>query len=242
MGLKANDRIVALELEGIVYGSPRLPKEAWRRMEEIFAPIRVEPSPLIHKPSEICNLSELARVRFPRSHQRTPMPYLPVNLRQRVPLVGEKVTALGFAGLDVDLNSKGEDRPLSQYLYEATGVIVEVIPVDPASTRPWPRIRVACHWPSGMSGGPILNGAGDVIAIVSTSFSGADESMGACFAGWNIPENVFPTLDPLNPGSFKGYGRLNHSDDVEIFVEHDPQDESFWHISHNPSTGGWISL
>lgn len=80
MQLRENVRMVALEIEGIVYGAPPLPKDAWRPLAGFYGEAGATNPPLLHAKPEIRNLTELACLTIPRSHDRTPMPYLPVAL------------------------------------------------------------------------------------------------------------------------------------------------------------------
>jgi hypothetical protein len=98
-------------------------------------------------------------------------PYLAMDFRRWRPCPGEKILALGFADLDLDRDSKGDDRPIEQYLYGSFGRIAEIVPADEKSGRPWPLIRVDADWPGGMSGGPVFNEAGHVIGVVSAGIS-----------------------------------------------------------------------
>jgi serine protease Do len=244
--VRSNVQITALEIEGILFGRPALPEGAWRPLSGLYAEIGCEISPLVHEKPRVRNLTELACLHYTRS-KGNPTPYLPVALRHSSPAVGSLVTAMGFADLD---SENVDDDPISQYLHEIPGMIIEVIPSDGSSSRPWPKIRVAGHWPSGMSGGPVLNERGHVIGVVSTSFDGADESCANLFAGWNIPERIFPTLDPDNSGRFIGYAAINKKDDVCRFDLDQATVVAFaaqyghlvYKVSFNPETSEWIKI
>src|SRR5690606_34786626 len=131
------------------------------------------------------------------------MPYLPVDFRRWQPRIGESIMALGYSDLDVDSRDRGPDRPISQYLYGSLGQIMDIEPADQSRGRPWPVLRIDGNWPGGMSGGPVFNEAGHVIGIVSTGFAGDGGATATFFSGWEVPERVFGSIDPSNPGFFR---------------------------------------
>lgn len=247
--LRDDVRVCALEIEGIVYGQPPLPKDAWRPLARFYSELGLETSPLLHVPKKIRNLTELTNLTIPRSERPGDTPYLPMALSSSAPNVGDIVTGYGFAGLDVDQNGKGDDRPIQQYLYESSGEVIELFPADPASTMPWPRFRVAAEWPSGMSGGPVLDKDGRVIGIISRGWTGQPDSTATHFAGWNIGPRTFPTLDASNPGFFRCFAAIDGEDDVRFlslnvdaakeFAKANGYQVRF--VSCNPTTRGWIA-
>ena len=90
---------------------------------------------------------------------------------------------------------------------------------------------------------------GEVIGIVSTSFEGANRSVAHIFSGWNVPELNFPTLDPDNPGWFRGLAAIDGTGTLRFFG-HDPEEvEQFASsngckskvVSLNPANGDWMA-
>lgn len=248
--LRDNVRVSALQIEGIVYGSPPLPKDAWRPLSAFYSEFALESSPLLHKPRQIRNLTELARLTIPRSDRPGEPPYLPLALSRSAPAIGDIVTGYGFAGLDVDQQGNGEERPIQQYLYQSSGAVIEVLSAEPSSTMPWPRFRVAAEWPSGMSGGPVLDKSGHVIGVISRGWTGEPDSTATHFAGWNISHRTFPTLDPSNTGSLRCFAAIDDRDNVRFLGLSVDEAENFA-IQHgftvrfvtcNPATGDWIEL
>jgi serine protease Do len=242
-------RIAALEIEGIVYGSPPIPEGAWRPLSGLYVEAGKTNPPLFHEKPKIQNLTELASLQISRSERPTPMPWLPVALSSQPPQPGEIVTGYGFAGLDVDPEGKGDDRPMTQYLYQSAGEVIEIMPADPKSTMPWPRFRVSAEWPSGMSGGPVLNALGNVIGVISRGWSGDADSTATHFSGWDVSRRAFPTIDPLNAGRFRGFAAIDDKDDVRFLSPHEEQATAYAasekmtvrFVSFDPKTGSWMS-
>lgn len=248
--IRENVRLAALEIEGIVYGSPPVPKDAWRPLSGLYAEASSTDAPLLHQKPEMRNVSELACLTVSRSHERTPMPFLPMALTMEPPQVGDVVTGYGFAGLDVDKQGKGEDRPMIQYLYQSTGEVMEVTPADPASTMPWPRFRVSAEWPSGMSGGPVLNSAGNVIGVISRGWTGEADSTATHFAGWELSHRTFATIDPSGINRFRCFAAIDEKGGVRFLGQDIEEAKKFAEtegmtvraVSCNPDTGEWVSL
>lgn len=248
--LRGDVRVSALEIEGIVYGQPPLPKDSWRPLTAFYSEFGLESSPLLHRPKQIRNLTELACITIPRSERQGETPHLTLALSRSAPAVGDIVTGYGFAGLDVDRQAKGDNRPIVQYLYQSSGVVIEVLPVEPSSTMPWPRFRVAAEWPSGMSGGPVLDKNGNVIGIISRGWTGEPDSTATHFAGWSISHRTFPTLDPSNTGSFRCFAAIDDKDNVcflglsfdeaKTFATQNGFKVRF--VTCNPETRDWIEL
>lgn len=248
--LRDDVRIAALEIEGIVYGSPQIPEGGWRPLSGLYAEAGKKDSPLFHEKPKIQNTTELANLQISRSERPTPMQWLPVALSSQPPKLGDVVTGYGFAGLDVDPEGKGDERPMIQYLYESRGEVIEITAADPQSTMPWPRFRVSAERPSGMSGGPVLNAAGNVIGVISRGWTGAADSTATHFAGWDVGRRSFPTLDPLNVGRLRGFAAIDDKDDVRFlspdqhrataFAEKEGMSVRF--VSCDSQSGGWVSI
>lgn len=217
LALRPNLRLAALELGGITYGRLRLPPDAWRPLSGSFTIFSIE-NELFRQP-RMRNVAELVTLRIePSSRDESGTPYLPLDLRRWYPSIGERVLALGFA--DLDISDGGDDRPIEQYLYGAIGEITDIEPADGARGRPWPVIRVAAEWPRGMSGGPVLNETGHVIGIVSSGIGGRNIGSATFFSGWDMPERIFRSVDPNNPGWFLCYGVFDNTGSP-IFVDLD---------------------
>lgn len=199
--LRDNIRLVALDLPPLVYGTLPVTPDCWKpflgmsSLGGIYSPPLQEP--------RVTNMTELAAIWIsgPEGRQRASS-FLPLDGRWR-PQTGERVMALGFADLDLDTMEEGPDRAIQQYLYGSVGEIMEVNPVRPDSSRPWPTFRVEANWLGGMSGGPVFNEAGHVVGLVSTGLVGGGVGTATPFAGWNIAERQLPTVDLVNPGRLR---------------------------------------
>jgi serine protease Do len=248
--LRDDVRFAALEIEGIVYGALPLPKDAWRPLTGFYAEAGKTQPALLHEKPQIRNLTEIACLNIERSHRPSPMPYLPVALMSEPPKLGDVVTGYGFAGLDVEKDGKGEERPMTQYLYQSTGEVLEVTPADLTSTMPWPRFRVSAEWPSGMSGGPVVNASGNVIGVISRGWSGEADSTATHFAGWEVSRRTFGTIDPCAPRRFRAFAAVDVEGNLRFAGQNLEEAKAFASkdgltvrvVSFSPDTGEWLSL
>ncbi|MBO0129651.1 trypsin-like peptidase domain-containing protein [Agrobacterium burrii] len=210
--LKADFRLAALAVPPLTFGTMPVTRDHWKPFLGMSSLGGIH-SPPFQEP-RVMNMTELASIWLssPDNAQRG-RSFLHLDGRWR-PRIGERVMALGFAGLDLDTKEEGDDRAIRQYLYGSVGEISEVNPVQPNSSRPWPNFRVEANWPGGMSGGPVFNEAGDVVGLVSTGLVGGGIGTATPFAGWNVAERQFPTVDFINPGRLKCWIGLSGDEDI----------------------------
>jgi len=213
--LREHVRLIALELEGIPYGTPVVKPEQWRNFEEMFAVSGMKRE--VGRAPELRNVTELASLQITGAPRATGAAlHLGLDLRRWRPVVGDKVTALGFAGLDVGAEGEESDalRPISQDLYGSTATITDIEPADSSRGRPWPFFRVDRDWPGGMSGGPVVNSERHVVGMVSTGVSFAATGSAVFFAGSGAAETTFPQIDPGAPGHFFCWGGFDDAGNV----------------------------
>lgn len=247
--LLPDNRLVGLEMTGIAYGHVPIPADAWRPLVGMNAKCVIESQPF--QPRQIRNVSELESVTIcPSGDERLPTPFLTTDLTHWHPKIGEKVMALGFAGLDVDKGGLGDERPMHQYIYGSIGRIIDVEPADGDRRSPWPMIRVSTEWPGGMSGGPVFNEAGQVIGVVSAGIVGQGVATATYFSGWDIPERTLSTIDPYNPGWFRCFGAFDHMGQLKSIgateeqlsrLSFDNENCEFRPISHRFGTEDFMS-
>lgn len=246
--LKPDIRLAALEVAGEGGGPIHLPEDAWRPFAGSFSYFRIDKPPFTA--ARIRNLTELMvlRIRPPRL-PKAGTPFLPVDFRRWQPKPGGRVLALGFANLDKASEEPADlDRPLAQQLFGSIGEILHVEPPDAGRDRPWPLIRVQADWPGGMSGGPVFNEAGHVIGLVSTGFEGDGGAAATHFSGWDVPERIFGSVDPDNPGRFFCWGAFDAAgglvrcgqdrDAIEVFGRANGATD-FGRLSCDPLTSCW---
>lgn len=217
--LRENVRLVALELEGIPYGTPVVKPEQWRTFEEMFTICGVRSE--FGQAPELRNVIELASLQIARSSIAAgPALHLGLDLRRWRPTIGDQVSAFGFADLDIGAAAEKNDklRPISQYLYGSSATITDVEPADAERGRPWPFFRVDRDWPGGMSGGPVVNKEGHVIGVVSTGMTFAATGSAVFFSGSGLAATLFPMVDPGSPGQIFCWGGFDKDDNVAMIA------------------------
>ena len=249
--VRSSQRLAALQIDGLGYGLNPIPAGAWRPLVGTYSIFGVEQ--LTSGGTRLLNRTELAVARIrPTVMPAEGTPYFEVDFRRWRPSVGERVMAFGFADLDSGSpDDTDEDRPMQQYLYGSVGLITDIEPADESRGRPWPILRIDANWPGGMSGGPVFNGAGHVIGLVSSGFTGEGGATATFFSGWNMPEQIFGSIDPSNPGRFRCWAAFNSAGELaacgqdRIEIERlgsETGATDFWTISLHPSTGEYIRL
>jgi serine protease Do len=207
MLVRQDRSIVALEVEGLVYGAPHIQRHQWRPINGAYSIIKIDDLPL--QAPRIRNFTELLALSIlPSSHKTGGTEFLNVDLSTWRPSLGEVVLGIGYPNLDKAEKDAPDDRSISQCMYGAYGRITNIEPLDLSRSRPWPMVRVVADWPGGMSGGPVFNAAGNVIGIISSGID-ATSSSAMIFGRWNAVHRTFGSLDPARPGWFLCYGTLD---------------------------------
>lgn len=142
---------------------------------------------------------------------------LPMRSRPPRPQVGETVIALGFPRIDTFRGAQEEARTIiEEGMFAAYGRVTALRPEGRDRSTPTPVFEVEANWPSGMSGGPVLNGAGEVIGLVSRSLEPeADAEFGLGWATWleAVPQfaDAAPSLDDCNVDMRRGWAVIRNS-------------------------------
>ncbi|RJE87145.1 S1 family peptidase [Paracoccus onubensis] len=211
--IEPDNFLAALEMPAIIFGEVSIPQDWWRPLSGISSVCAgIERRPL--QEAQIWNASELTSLVLTPAVPSNSIPFLSTHLTW-VPQIGDRVLAMGYAGLDLDLEGVGDHRPLKQCIYASLGEVIDIVHANGDSSQPWPKLHVNADWPGGMSGGPVFNEAGNVIGLVSAGMGSV--STATWFGGWTIPEWQFPTVDPVNPGRFLGYAVIDKYGEVRLF-------------------------
>lgn len=143
---------------------------------------------------------------------RDPPQALPLQLEAWAPIEGEQVLAFGYPELKPSaiVSESSLQLLIEDGLFGAYGTITRLFPCGRDLTNPTPVFEVSAHWPSGMSGGPVVNASGNVVGLVSRSLAPDGELNGvgyaACLPWISELARILPRVDPLNPGFRVGYG------------------------------------
>lgn len=197
---------------GLVFGTVVIPEKCWAPIQRIETIVRRHDDPLaqLQGGSSYRVAADIAGMRALFHPEAPPTHSLPVNFNWQ-PKVGERVLAVGYPELGFDLlHPAGVAKYLNEGMCAAYGTITSLFPKGRGKSRPTPGFEVETDWPSGMSGGPVLNKDGHVIGIVSSSLAPLGDEAGVAYAAslaW-IPEalGLVPFLDKSNPGRRLGFG------------------------------------
>lgn len=205
-GLPEDQGFVALLGIGIVFGDVRVPPEGIAPILHAFTPAIPGDNPInLMRGDDRPRPLDIAVLKTRDSQPATMAGTLPVKLGQG-PRVGDIVVALGFPYVDtIHASPEGARTIISEGgLQAAYGTVTALHPRGRDRANPTPVFEVAAHWPSGMSGGPVLNASGEVIGLVSRAMDPEPgQDLGTGWAVWfeALPTLAewAPTLDPCNP-------------------------------------------
>lgn len=215
---EARETAVAAALYGmgLVYGTVGMRSEYFApvRGAMMWRSVKPEAHPLIGSKSPPRMVADVMRFHVDSSRVPGPQeaPPLPIRLSGRRPSIGDRVMAIGYPELTC-LRHESPEKLMryTERMYGAVGTITGLLPEGRGTTYPWPLIEVEAHWRSGMSGGPVINEAGEVIGLVSFSLEPDDGLPGVGYAtdlaGVGL-DSLVPSVDPRNPGWCKGWGVL----------------------------------
>ncbi|WP_313553128.1 serine protease [Brevundimonas sp.] len=205
--------LIAMLGIGMIFGTIGIPQEALARIIQTYTPgIQVEdPMDFIgggvtRKPLDLAVL---------RSAERPPetmIANLPIRLRQPGPRIGDVVVAVGYPQIDTfHGDAERAKTRVAEGMFAGYGVVKELYPRGRDQANPTPVFEVGANWPSGMSGGPVFNMAGEVIGLVSRGLEPAEgETIGTAWATWfeALPQMSawVPIVDPNMPDNRRGWG------------------------------------
>jgi serine protease Do len=190
---------------GLVFGTTKLPDDKLRQIVRTRSPFIRSEDPIAEMqgraattPIDICRLE----IGLPVSPS---LESLPVRLRGWTLEIGEIVIAIGYPELDCKVTDHANlVATVSEGMYAAFGRIVGTRANGRSRTNQTAVFEVEANWHPGMSGGPVLNMAGEVIGIVSRSLLAGNMALenGLGYAAWfeAMPLLEFlPELDAENP-------------------------------------------
>lgn len=205
--------LVAMLGIGMIFGTIGIPQEALARIIQTYTPgIEVEDpmaftgGGVTRKPLDLAVL---------RSAERPPeklIANLPIRLRQPGPRIGDVVVAVGYPQIDTfHGDAERAKTRVAEGMFAGYGVVKALYPQGRDRANPTPVFEVGANWPSGMSGGPVSNMAGEVIGLVSRGLEPSEgETVGTAWATWfeALPRLTewIPTVDPLMPNNRRGWG------------------------------------
>lgn len=248
---------------GVIFGTVAIPDWAFAPIKDALAVARERDDPMAtlqgRKRFEMAQ--DVARVQalFHTDAYRQPSPpqVLPLQLRGWQPAIGEYVLAFGYPGLkpSAAMDDSQVRAIIEGGLQCAYGRITRLFPHGRDLANPTPVFEVKANWPSGMSGGPVVNEQGNVVGIVSRSLEPDGDLSGAGYAAclpW-ISEitKLTPHLDKDNPGHRLGFAVLDDRGKLvgvwptrELAREHAMQDakREVFACSHRMGTDEYICI
>ncbi|MEI9429204.1 S1 family peptidase [Mesorhizobium sp. Cs1299R1N3] len=185
-----NEPLIAFLSPGVVFGTVGIRTEHLPVIVAAHTPIKPGDDPLRELRGELhFSPADIAVLRTqPLSAE---LHTLPLELSPDDPKIGDHVVAIGYPQID----TVKEHLPrivtrVEEGMFACYGKVIAVHPNGRDRANGTPVFEVDAHWPSGMSGGPVLNADGKVVGIVSRSLEASDEHHGVGWATWlgRLPE------------------------------------------------------
>ncbi len=180
---------------GLIYGKPNIPPHALPRVASLWTLVFEKDDPIAalqakpeFNPIDITMMeTKGANLELIRN--------LPIRSRPPYPVVGEQVVALGFPEIKTfEGTAEKAQTTISEQMHAAYGKVTKLLPSGRDCTYRTPAFEVKANWPSGMSGGPVLNSNSEVIGIVSRSLEPSDGQPGVGWATMLAGLSDFPNL------------------------------------------------
>jgi serine protease Do len=180
--------VLYLGVDGVVFGTVRIPDTALAVVSEIRFPSREKDDPLAtlqgRSTSEAADIALLRVAYLPNATQPHTLRMAPPGW---IPTLGEHVLAVGYSELDCKLlDERAREALLDEGMYGAYARITAVHNAGRDARHATPVFEVEGDWRGGMSGGPVFNASGEVVGLVSRSLAPSGEHPGV---GWavNLP-------------------------------------------------------
>lgn len=135
----------------------------------------------------VSDISLLSCTLNSEAHEHHPLTLAPLQVS--LPLVGDRLWAFGYR------HEALEDAAALINPLVASGVVTSVFPQGRGERMPSVCVEVAMDTKGGMSGGPVVNGNGDLVGIVSSSFDGGPSYVTLIWEALRIKiSSVLPSL------------------------------------------------
>jgi serine protease Do len=208
-------RIMLLLPYGLVFGTTKLPGNAMITISKVSSPLVQAEDPIEYlKGHDVMNALDIATLRA-SIPPNLAVDTLPLCV-SKLPALGEPVLALGYPTLTAENRlSDSAIVTVSEEMQGAFGRVTGFFPWGRGSSNPTPVYEVEANWHSGMSGGPVLNSAGDVIGVVSRSILSDDIAIRngrGYVSALGLMSNIVGSL-PID-GHFKAVGTAPEGDMV----------------------------
>jgi serine protease Do len=194
---QATPNILLLLSPGLVYGHAPLPKETWARMRGYFTRVIPGSDPMKALQGKT-DLDPLDLALLTTTLPGAAIHNLPLRRNAPIPAVGDVVVAVGYP--QIDTFSGPEELAaivISEGMKVAYGRVVAHYPNGRDKMNLTPVFEVEANWPSGMSGGPVFNIAGEVVGVVSRSISPEDGS--GVGVAWATSLGMLSGMPALSP-------------------------------------------
>lgn len=203
-------------------GQYRIPDNLMARFHELNARRIKLNDPLAELSSkERWAAYDLASVVLRPGYDQSVVACLPIRARPKPLSVGDWVVALGFPGLEP--GKKSPDTPISRMqLTRAFGRITKLHPDGMRSSDATPVFEVDGHWSGGMSGGPVLDQAGEVVGIVHRGIDPDDDHPGTSWGVWFERlgiNDLIPTIDNWHPEVRRCWATVVHNRPTAVFPD-----------------------
>lgn len=179
---------------GVIFGEVGIPREALIQMVGTRTPMIPVDDPMNFTGRQTTRPYDVTFLSTASAPYERMLRNLPIRRHPTSPRVGDLVVAMGYPQIEL-ARGPAPNLPTSitEGMFAAYGVVSDLHPRGRDRASPTPVFEVEANWPSGMSGGPVFNAAGEVIGLVSRSLAPADGApLGTAWATW-LAASIPPT-------------------------------------------------